>query len=396
MTIPSALIAAYTALGLAYWLWMVHGMVRLRRGVPLLARLRLPGPPRWPRLSVVVPACDEADKIEPAARTLLAEDYPDLELLFVDDRSTDSTGRIIDRLAAEDRRVKAIHIAELPEGWLGKVHALDRGLKESTGEFVLFTDADVHFNRGGLRQAIAYAEHHRLGHLAALPQLWPATFLVDAMLSVFLRQFLCVMRPWAVRDPKSRAFLGIGAFNLVRRSAFEATPGFEWLRLEQGDDVGLGLMMKQSGARCDVVGARGYVALHWYRTVGEAARGSEKGWATGLRFSILRAFIAALMLLAMELSPVLALLAPAFEPVRPLGWAGLAVLAAAVLALGLMIRWVRVVNPARALAGPLTAPLLAAMTIRTAILGRRRGGILWRGTLYPTEMLRGGGRIRFP
>jgi len=403
---PTTFLAAYAGLSLLYWLRTAYAIVRLRRGVPLLAALDLAPPvragasagrpARWPRLSVVVPACNEAADLEAAARTLLAQDYPDLELIFVDDRSTDATGAIIDRLAASDPRAKAIHIRELPAGWLGKVHALDRGLRESAGEFVLFTDADVHFAPGALSRAVAYAEQHRLGHLAGLPELRPGTFVTDAMISVFLRQFLTVTRAWAVRDPRSRAFIGIGAFNMVRRAAIEATPGLEWLRLEQGDDVGLGLMMKRSGARCDVVNARGLVALHWYRTVRDAAVGSEKGWATGLRFSLLRALVAAALLPALELSPILTLLPLAFEPVRPAGYAGLAVLAACAATIGLMTRWGRTVSLARGLAGPLTAPLLAALTIRTAILGWRRGGIMWRGTLYPTEMLRGGMRVRFP
>jgi glycosyltransferase involved in cell wall biosynthesis len=390
------LLMAYAAAALAYWLWTAYAIFRLRRDVPRLADLALPEPLPWPRVSVVAAACDEADKIEPAARSLLAEDYPDLELVFVDDRSTDSTGAIIDRLAAKDKRVKAIHVRELPAGWLGKVHALDRGLRESTGALVLFTDADVHFSRGALRRAVAYAEQQGLGHLAALPELWPASFLADAMMSVFLRQFMMAVRPWAVGDPKSRAFIGIGAFNLVRRSAFDATPGLEWLRLEQGDDVGLGLMMKRSGARCGVVNARGLVALHWYRTVREAAVGGEKGWATGLRFSLWRAFIAAGLLMALELSPLLTLLPLAFDPVRPAGYAGFGVLAACAAAVGRATPWNRRAAILRSLAGPLTAPLLAALTIRAAILGRRRGGILWRGTLYPTQMLRGGMRVKFP
>ncbi|MCX5673257.1 MAG: glycosyltransferase, partial [Planctomycetota bacterium] len=144
MILLAVALAVYVLLGLAYWLAMAYGLVRTWRGVPRLEEVRPPEPAAWPKLSVIVPACNEADKIEPAMRTLLAEDYPDLEILAVDDRSTDATGDIIDRLAAEDPRVRAIHVKELPAGWLGKVHALDRGFQESRGRFVLFTDADVH------------------------------------------------------------------------------------------------------------------------------------------------------------------------------------------------------------------------------------------------------------
>src|SRR6185369_2740694 len=108
--------------------------------------------------SVVVPACNEARTIERALTSLLAQDYPDLEIVLVDDRSSDETGAIIEHLAASDRRISAIHVRELPAGWLGKVHALQRGLERARGELVLFTDADIHFAPGALRRAVAWVE----------------------------------------------------------------------------------------------------------------------------------------------------------------------------------------------------------------------------------------------
>jgi len=86
MTIVPILLGAYAFLALLYWLWSACRAVRLRRAVPLLANLKPPPPDRWGRLSVVVPARNEADTLEPAVRTLLAEDYPDLEIILVDDR----------------------------------------------------------------------------------------------------------------------------------------------------------------------------------------------------------------------------------------------------------------------------------------------------------------------
>ena len=343
MPITSILLGVYAFLALLYWLWSAWCTVRLRRAVPLLANLDPPPPDRWPRLSVVVPARNEADTLEPAARTLLAEDYPDLEIILVDDRSSDETGRIVDRIAAGDTRVKAVHITELPEGWLGKVNALDRGLAESTGQFVLFTDADVHFQTGTLRKAVGYCEHEGLDHLAAFPDVWSAGFVVDAMLSVFLRHFsLFVTRPSAMEKADSRAFLGVGAFNLVRRKALEATEGFEWLRLEVADDMGLGLMMKRSGARCGVVAAFGHVGLHWYRSVAEAARGTEKAWATLSHFSLARTLATVLVVLAAEMSPFLLLLPLASERLRTTGYAGIGVLAAYVFCVIRLSRWAKV------------------------------------------------------
>lgn len=394
MLILTILAAVGAALVLGHWLRMAYGMVRAQR-VPHLPDLTPAEPAAWPRVSIVVAACNEADRIEPAARTLLALDYPDLELILVNDRSTDGTGAIIDRLAA-DPRVRPLHITDLPAGWLGKVHALDRGLKASTGEYVLFTDADVHFQPSVLRKTVAYMLEHQLDHLAGLPQLYPTSLLLDSAIGAFIRQFLLITRVWNVGRPGSDAYIGIGAFNLVRRAAMEASDGFEWLRLEAADDMGLGLLMKRSGARGGVVTGGGLMGIQWYRSWTEVAQGAEKGYATALQFSLGRAVLGAVMLPFVELGPLVMLPALATESFRFVGWMGLAAVAAWLVTGLAMKRWARSPRLAPFLLGPLTTPILAVLLLRAGILGHRRGGVLWRGTLYPTEVLRPGSRVRFP
>ena len=395
MTILEILLLAYLSLCLVYWLFTAYGVVMTRRRLPVLEALQLEARENWPKLSVVVPACNEADKMEPAVRTLLEQDYPELEIVLVDDRSTDGTAEIIDRVAMKDPRVKVIHITELPEHWVGKVHALHRGLAESTGELVLFTDADVHFARGTLRSAVAYFVQEGLDHLTLFPTLWPAGVVIDAMIAVFIRHFMLMSRVWGMRDGPLRSCVGIGAFNMVRRSAFEKTEGFEWMRMETADDYTLAYMMKRSGAKCDVVIAFRSLGLHWYRTVKEAAVGAEKGYSSAFRCSLSLAIVASLLLFAVELSPLVSVV------VLALGELGLAsgIAAANVLlflfSTILLSRWarVRVVPP---LLGPLAVPVLSALALRAGILGHRRGGVLWRGTLYPSEKLREGRRAPIP
>ena len=118
----------------------------------------------------------------------------------------DGTAAIVDRMAAGDPRILAIHVEQLPEGWLGKVHALALGAAKASGSWLLFTDADVHLGPGTLRRAMAYAAHHAIDHLAAVPDLWPSSLPVDAILALFCRTFMVAMRLWAVADPKSDAF----------------------------------------------------------------------------------------------------------------------------------------------------------------------------------------------
>jgi hypothetical protein len=400
MAAVTLLLALYAAVALTYWLWCLRAAVKMRRSVPALEAFHPPTGP-LPRLSVIVAARDEADTIEPAARTLLAQDDPDLEIVLIDDRSTDGTGAVIDRLAAEDGRVRAVHVTDLPEGWLGKVHALACGVAEATGDFLLFTDADVHFAPGALRRAVAWCEAKDLDHLAALPSLRPTSVWVDAVIASFLRSFLATMRPWAVADPDSAAFIGVGAFNLVRRSAFEKTPGLEWLRMETADDCGLGLMMKASGARCGVATAFDLVHLVWYGSLGDAARGAEKAYASVGNCRLWRVLVGAVGTLALGVAPAAGIVAAALAPANPAAWALAAVAPLSAVAGGRMARWGTRAGRLRALfgplvLGPLVAPVNAAAFVRAGLLGWWRGGVRWRGTLYPSAALRAGRRVRLP
>jgi len=394
MTFVTALLGTYVVLSLAYWLVTLYGVLRVRRCVRPLDDLAAPDPEAWPVLSVIVPACNEADKIEPACRTLIAEDYPNLEIVLIDDRSSDATGEIIDRLAEQDDRVRAIHITELPDGWLGKANALNTGLAASGGQLVLFTDADVHFKKGTLRKAVAWCTARKLDHLAALPAIWPGTLATDAIVSVFLRSLMTLATPpWRAQDPDSKGFLGVGAFNMVCREAFETAGGFEYLRLEVADDMGTAMMMKHHGAAADVVAAFDNVGLHWYRTVAEAWRGAEKAFAmAGCRFT--PTALVGIVSAGLEASPVVALLAALLCGWSAGGWVLSASVVAVFLAASVLLaRWAHV-RVAPAVLAPLVAPLSMAITLWAAAAGLWRGGVVWRGTLYPSAMLRQGRRLR--
>ncbi|MCY2929065.1 MAG: glycosyltransferase family 2 protein [Planctomycetota bacterium] len=394
MLVIHVLLAVYAAIAMAYWgytLWAARACIRT---VPPLAPPVEP-PAAWPKVSVIVAACNEADTIEPAARALLAQNYADLEIVLVDDRSTDGTGAIIDRLAGEDGRVRPVHVTQLPEGWLGKVHALDAGLAVARGEWLLFTDADVHLRPDTLGKAVAHCLARRADHLALLPVVPPVGLAVEALIAVFVRHFLCfLVRPWTLGRPGAGTFVGIGAFNLVRRRALDATEGFAWLRLEVADDMGLGLMLQRSGARSELASGFQDVSVRWYTSVAGAIRGSEKAVATLSRFRLLRTLAACAAMLAMEMSPLLLPIPLCWPATRAIGWAGAGVAAVALAAVLVLARWGRGrILPA--LLAPAIAPLMAWAMLRALLLGRRRGGVLWRGVLYPKQALLDHMRVKF-
>ena len=378
-------------IGLAYALASTWGTALVVRGVPVLLRDRSPPPGRWPRVSLIVPARNEVETLGPAMRSRLAEGYPALEVVLVDDRSTDGTGALVDAIAAEDSRVRALHLDSLPPGWLGKLHAMSEGLRRATGEWILFSDADVHLAPGTIARAVSLAEAQRLDHLSLLPQLDPATWLVDAALASFTRTGLVLGRVWLVSDPRSKVGGSVGAFGLVRRDALERSPGIEHLRLEVADDVALGQMLKSSGSRSALANGRELVRIHWYRSLAELTRGTEKGAAV-FDHRLLPALCWTGALGALELGPFLA---AAFAPSPIAHWMGLG---GAALLLGSTLWMCRFAGQRTlpALLSPLGVVVNGVLLLRAAVVGKIRGGVQWRSTLYSPQELRPGRRVRAP
>ncbi|MCA9706564.1 MAG: glycosyltransferase [Myxococcales bacterium] len=367
-----------------YWLTAAVRSSRTRARVPMLHALDAPEPAAWPRVTIVVPARDEGAHIHAALQAKLADGYPALTLRLVDDRSTDDTGARARALG--DHRVEVTRVDALTEGWLGKVHALQRGVEASDSEWLLFSDADVHLAPGTLRTLVAWAEAQGLDFVAALPSIHAGDAGAKLALQAFFRLIVSMAPLGAVSDPRSRAAAGVGAFNLVRRDALLASPGLEWLKMEIADDMGLGLMMKRSGARCAVVAAPGAVSLEFYPSLSAMTRALEKNGAQAPAPAMLGGVV---VLLALELG-YCAGLASAWPWVQALALgtfvlAGLTDLRVA--------RWLRMPRWVAALPGVGTLPLAYAVA-RSCLLALRRGGVVWRGTFYPTPMVRAGQRVR--
>ena len=280
--------------------------------------------------------------------------------------------------------------AELPPGWLGKVHALSRGCETATGDWLLFSDADVHIDPDFLRRVMGEALRRELEFVTLLPRILSSSFALDVALATFTRVLVAGGRLWLVGDPRSRAAVGGGVFNLVERRAFERTRGFEWLRLEIADDVALGQMLKRSGARSAVFDGTRNVHLHFYRSSGrDDARAREERLrrVRGSAPAPSRADAVAHGL-TLELLPVVALALPSTAA----RVAGAAMLATIAISQALVARaGKRGIGSALI---PVVGPLLLCwFGIRSAVLAHLRGGIVWRGTHYSLAELRAGRRF---
>ena len=191
-------------------------------------------PHGMPSVTVIVPGRNEERDVAACLESLLAQDYAPLQIVAVDDRSTDSTGTLMDGLAADHpNRLQTVHIRELPPDWLGKTHAMAVVAAGSESDWLLFTDADILFRADCLRRSLVYAVESGADHLVTVPtpviRRWD-----EGMILGFFQIFgMWGARPWKIANPRARFdAIGVGAFNLVRRGAYEQVGGFEALRME--------------------------------------------------------------------------------------------------------------------------------------------------------------------
>jgi glycosyltransferase involved in cell wall biosynthesis len=351
-----------------------------------------------PSLTIVVPARNEEVEIEAALRSLLQLNYPHYQVVAVNDRSTDQTGAIMERLAAEPAsagKLRVIHIRDLPSGWLGKVHAMWLGSQrnaaqgnasqQNQSDWLLFTDADCVFHPDSVRRAVHYAASNATepDHLVLFPTAHMKTLGERMMISFPQVMSSFAMRPWKVRDPKARDYIGVGAFNLLRRSAYEAIGTYEKLRLEVVDDLKLGETIKKAGLRQDVVFGPELVSLRWAVGAAGVVANLEKNLFAFLKFRISLVLAVCALTFFLCVWPFLGLfLAP--------GWAKAGFAAAiAMIALVYSLSGRYMGNSALLfLTCPIAALVFNFAALQSAFLALRDGAITWRGTKYSLEELR--------
>ena len=375
------------AVTLAVWVAMTLVALYSYRHVFRLERIggARDGDPPLPRLSVVVAARNEEARVEQALSSLLSLDYPDYEVIFVDDRSQDRTGEIADRLSAQDDRLRVLHVEELPAGWFGKNHASWRGALAARGDLFLFTDGDVVFGREAVRRGVRHLLRSRLDHVAVLPALVVRSPMLQACIIVFHWGAHVTARLWQVRDPRSTASFGVGAYNLFRADSYRAIGGHRRVALRPDEDYQLGRLVKLTGHRSDLVRTESSVRCEWYPDVRSLIRGTEKNLFAFRDYRISAVLVQTAGLLWTGIAPVV------------LGVALLAVdaVAAALFAAAAMVAWGFAICVARVsrfrwwsgLALPVASAVIAWSWWRSMIV-TLRGRLAWGGPAVPLSELR--------
>jgi hypothetical protein len=357
--------------------WL-YKLLEAARGLATVPNLLAPAydiaPAGGPSLTVIVPARNEAEGIAACLESLLNQDYANLRVIAVDDRSTHGD------------RLKVLTVKELPANWLGKTHAMALAARTAIEihqpDYLLFTDANILFRPDVLRRALAQAVATQSDHFVLLP-----TTLVKTRGEGMLLSFLQVMSMWAIRvwrvaDPKAkRDALGVGAFNLLRTPVYQQIGGFDAASMEILEDLELGQRVKRAGFRQRAATGPGMVCVHWAAGARGIVTGMTKNLFAVFRFRMELLLGAAAWMVLFCIAPV------AFLAIPGTRIAGLLTLVSAAGLYALSSRTSRI-SPVYSLTLPIAAAVVVYSMLRSMGITLFRGGVTWRGTFYPLEELR--------
>jgi glycosyltransferase involved in cell wall biosynthesis len=367
-------------------------IVEAALGVPKIADISKPKWDLWPRsltrVSIIVPARNEEPTIEQGLSRLLALDYDNYEVIVVDDRSTDRTGEIIERVSASPQAhgcLRAIHVKELPPGWLGKTHAMWKAGELASGDWLLFTDADVLFKPDVVRRALVYAESENADHVVVFPRILMKTPGEHMMIAFFQTLFTFGHRPWRVADPDTKDHMGVGAFNMVRRSTYDAIGTYRALRMEVLDDMKLGKVVKNARFRQRNVFGEDLISIRWAIGAMGVVNNLTKNFFAILSFQWWRTIASVCGLLFLNLLPFVGFC-------LTLGWMRVpyAIALGAMFLIYLGMSFKSSIPAYYFLLHPISTLLFAYTLLRSMFLTLRDQGVTWRGTKYPLEELRKG------
>lgn len=368
-----------------YWLaiaWRLRlGHDALESLVPWTDAMRVPLDGK--KISVVIAARNEAARLAGSIEHLLKQREIDFELVIVDDRSTDATGQIAQEASQRDSRVQYVRVDDLPSGWLGKCHACWQGVQRASGDWILFTDGDIHLSDDVIARAVAVAEQESAHHLTLFPDLLAESLGVRAAILGQSQFFTLYTSPETINADKSNRWVGIGAFNLIRRDAYDGIGGHEALRMEVVDDMKLGYLINRNGFRQRVYGGMSDVQADWAQTIPGVIRALEKNWYAATEFNLAGSLLFFVLVPATVLG---SLVAPFFSWFGLLPMLSLVIVGAQSLEVCRQFKWPWYA----AFLAPLGWLVFVAAGIWSVHITLKQDGIRWRDSFYPLDELKRG------
>ncbi|WP_131782480.1 glycosyltransferase [Legionella gresilensis] len=362
--------------------WSLFTLVNFRLSTERLESRCINSSRVWPKVSIIVPFHNEQLNLKGTIMSLCSLDYANYEIIAVDDRSTDSSYKIVSQIANKNPCLKLIKIETLPFNWLGKPHALHQGLKHATGDYIVFTDADVNFKPSTLNKAIDYMLAEKLGHLTLSPKIKVTHFSMKLFMPFLLSIMFLSMMPWRIKITNSKTAIGIGAFNCVSREALNLIGGVKSLALNPIDDLGLARRVKQYLIKQGIADSEFLLTLSWYETIKACKIGLEKNIFAFLDFSLIKSVMALLGLVIFIFLPLFSL--TIFNSLTYL----LSSISIISMVLAVMLSCHHLNLPKiYALSYPLAALITLYIVIRSVSLCILRQGIYWGGKFFSLKKL---------
>jgi hopene-associated glycosyltransferase HpnB len=242
-----------------------------------------------PRVSILIPARNEAAILTKTLPAFMEQDYGNYEVILVDDASTDGTGNLGRSFEAKyPGRLRVIRIEELPPGWVGKTHALQKGFEAASGEWVLATDADIVFHPKALRAGLWLAQRQVAELVSLFAFLECGSFWERLMMPVFGLMLATVFPVRKINNPQSSVAIASGGYILMRRETWSGLGGYEAIRGEMIDDLNTARHVKHSGRRIFAALTPDLVRTRMYANLAEIWEGLRKNAFAAHRFSVFR------------------------------------------------------------------------------------------------------------
>ncbi len=365
-----------TALAACDLVYGVRRMKKLSSVAPATGRY-------GPLVSVIVPACNEQEHIGRTIAALLQQSYHNLEILAVNDRSTDKTGALLEELQKRDARLTVLHINDLPTGWMGKAHALQTAASRAAGDYLLFTDGDVVLDSSTIARAVSHMSEQNRDHITLLFQNSTTGWLLNSYILEAGSGLLQLFRPWRAVDKTSLSFIGVGAFNLVKRTTYLAVGGHMSIRMHPVDDIMLGKIIKRHGYAQECLLGTDLVTVPWYAGIADMVNGLMKNAMAVInyRFALLIPLLAVMVLFT---------IIPFWAMIFSDGVARYCFGGAVIIRILLFFFGAGLINISAwcAPVALITPYITCYIMVRAAWLNFRERGIYWRGTHYSLTELR--------
>ncbi|HEY9678054.1 MAG TPA: glycosyltransferase family 2 protein [Drouetiella sp.] len=229
-----------------------------------------------PFVSVLIPARNEETKIERCLDSVLAQNYPNFEVIVIDDRSTDRTGEIIEGYAKRDSRVKYVQGKDAPSGWIGKCNALAHAVGYASGDWYIFTDADTYHEKSSIKDAVAYSISNKTDLVSFVPMQELGSFWEKLVMPTLLSSFVLGDPFHSVNNPKAKRAYAYGQYIICRTSSYDALGGHQSVRDEIVEDHAIARVFKEKGYKILVADGKTMYSVRMYTDLSSMWQGWTK------------------------------------------------------------------------------------------------------------------------